>query len=92
MLEQFERDENGTIIDNLIIKGNNLLALHTLKKEFAGKVKLIYIDPPFNTGNDSFAYNDSFNHSTWLTFMRNRLIISKDLLKSDGVLFINNSQ
>ena len=89
MLEQFERDENGTIIDNLIIKGNNLLALHTLKKEFAGKVKLIYIDPPFNTGNDSFAYNDSFNHSTWITFMRNRLIISKDLLKSDGILFIN---
>ena len=85
----FERNENGIIKDNLIIKGNNLLALHTLKKEFAGKVKLIYIDPPFNTGNDSFAYNDSFNHSTWLTFMRNRLIISKDLLKSDGILFIN---
>lgn len=51
---QFNRNENGTITDNLIIKGNNLLALHSLKKEFAGKVKLIYIDPPFNTGNDSF--------------------------------------
>jgi adenine-specific DNA-methyltransferase len=48
-----------TITDNLIIKGNNLLALHSLKKEFAGKVKLIYIDPPYNTGNDSFGYNDS---------------------------------
>lgn len=86
---QFNRNENGTITDNLIIKGNNLLALHSLKKEFAGKVKLIYIDPPFNTGNDSFQYNDSFNHSTWLTFMRNRLEVAKILLKNDGLLFIN---
>jgi Adenine specific DNA methylase Mod len=85
----FNRDDNGTITDNLIIKGNNLLALHTLKKEFAGKVKLIYIDPPFNTGNDSFQYNDSFNHSTWLTFMRNRLEVAKICLKNDGLLFIN---
>ena len=44
--------------DNLIIKGNNLIALHSLKKKFAGKVKLIYIDPPYNTGSDSFKYND----------------------------------
>jgi len=79
----------NTITDNLIIKGNNLLALHSLKKEFAGKVKLIYIDPPYNTGGDSFKYNDSFNHSTWLTFMRNRLIISKTLLKSNGLIFIS---
>lgn len=89
-LEQFERDENGTIKDNLIIKGNNLLALHTLKKEFAGKVKLIYIDPPYNTGSDSFAYNDNFNHSTWLTFMRNRLLVAKELLRDDGVIFVQN--
>lgn len=87
-LDQFNRDENGTITDNLIIKGNNLLALHTLKKEFAGKVKLIYIDPPYNTGNDSFQYNDSFNESTWLTFMKNRLEIARDLLSKDGKMFI----
>lgn len=78
-----------TITDNLIIKGNNLLALHSLKKEFAGKVKLIYIDPPYNTGSDSFQYNDSFNHSSWLTFMKNRLLIAKSLLKKDGVIYIN---
>lgn len=78
-----------TITDNLIIKGNNLLALHSLEKEFAGKVKLIYIDPPYNTGNDSFKYNDSFNHSTWLTFMRNRLLIGKELLREDGSIFIS---
>ena len=69
----FRTDEKGNIKDNLVIKGNNLLVLHSLKKRFAGKVKLIYIDPPYNTGNDSFRYNDSFNHSTWLTFMKNRL-------------------
>jgi len=77
-----------TITDNLIIKGNNLLALHSLKSNFAGKVKLIYIDPPYNTGNDGFKYNDSFNHSTWLTFMKNRLEIARDLLTEDGVIFV----
>jgi adenine-specific DNA-methyltransferase len=77
-----------TITDNLIIKGNNLLVLHSLKKQFAGKVKLIYIDPPYNTGNDEFKYNDNFNHYTWLTFMKNRLEVAKELLKNDGIIFI----
>ena len=75
--------------DNLIIKGNNLIALHSLKKRFAGKVKLIYIDPPYNTGNDGFKYNDSFNHSTWLTFMKNRLEIARELLADDGAIYVN---
>lgn len=74
--------------DNLIIKGNNLLALHTLKESFFGRVKLIYIDPPYNTGSDSFAYNDKFNHSAWLTFMKNRLEIAKELLSDDGYIFV----
>lgn len=87
-LDGFKRDEKGTIKDNLIIKGNNLLALASLKKEFAGKVKLIYIDPPYNTGSDSFGYNDSFNHSSWLTFMKNRLDVAKQLLKKEGVIFV----
>ena len=78
-----------SIEDNLIIKGNNLLALHSLKKRYAGKVKLIYIDPPYNTGNDSFGYNDSFNQSTWLTFMRNRLEIAYNLLSNDGTIAIS---
>ncbi len=72
--------ENGNLQQNLLIKGNNLLALHSLSGRLAGKVKLIYIDPPYNTGNDSFKYNDSFNHSSWLTFMKNRLEIARDLL------------
>lgn len=75
--------------DNLIIKGNNLLVLYSLRKRFAGQVKLIYIDPPFNTGNDSFKYNDQFNHSTWMVFMYNRLKIAKELLANDGLIFIH---
>jgi adenine-specific DNA-methyltransferase len=75
--------------DNLVIKGNNLLVLHSLKKRFAGRIKLIYIDPPYNTGNDSFKYNDSFNHSAWLTFMKNRLTIAKELLRNDGLIFMS---
>ena len=78
-----------SINDNYVIKGNNLLALHSLKKVYSGKVKLIYIDPPYNTGNDDFGYNDRFNHSAWLTFMKNRLQIARDLLSKDGSLWIN---
>lgn len=87
-VKNIKKDADGTIRENLIIKGNNLLALHCLKKQFAGKIKLIYIDPPYNTGSDSFKYNDSFNHSTWLTFMKNRLNIAKKLLSNDGFIFV----
>lgn len=89
-LDQFNRNENGTITDNLIIKGNNLLALHSLKEEFAGKVKLIYIDPPYNTKGDAntFLYNNTFNHSSWLSFMKNRLDVSKVLMRNDGLIAI----
>jgi len=90
-LDGFKRDEKGTIKDNLIIKGNNLLALASLKKQFAGKVKLIYIDPPYNTGSDSFGYNDSFNRSTWFTFMKNRLEEAKKLLAKDGIIAVQCS-
>jgi len=81
-----------TITDNLIIKGNNLLALHSLKKEFAGKVKLIYIDPPYyfkgTKADDAFAYNSNFKLSTWLTFMKNRLDVAKKLLADEGTIFV----
>ena len=74
--------------DNLIIKGNNLLAIASLLKKYEGKVKLIYIDPPYNTGSDTFGYNDKFNRSAWLTFMKNRLEIAKKLLSSDGAIYM----
>jgi adenine-specific DNA-methyltransferase len=86
----FRTDANGDIKDNLIIKGNNLLVLHSLKKRFTGKVKLIYIDPPYNTGGsqETFTYNNAFNHSTWMTFMKNRLEVAKNLLRQDGFIAI----
>jgi adenine-specific DNA-methyltransferase len=74
--------------DNLIIKGNNLIALSSLLERYEGKVKLIYIDPPYNTGSDSFGYNDSFNRSTWLTFMKNRLELARELLAPDGAIYV----
>lgn len=80
-VKEIKRDEDGTIKENLIIKGNNLLALHSLKKQFSGKVKLIYIDPPYyfkdKKDDDAFAYNSNFKLSTWLTFMKNRLDVAK---------------
>lgn len=75
--------------DSYLIKGNNLLALHTIKKVYEGKVDLIYIDPPFNTESDSFQYNDSFKRSSWLTFMRSRLEIAKDLLSNSGTIYVH---
>ena len=74
--------------DNLVIKGNNLVSLATLLPNYEGKIKLIYIDPPYNTGSDSFKYNDTFNHSTWLLFMKNRLEIAKKLLANDGSIYV----
>ena len=76
--------------DNLIIKGNNLIALHSLKEVYRGKIKLIYIDPPYNTGGngDTFEYNNTFKRSTWLTFMKNRLEAAKELLTDDGAIIV----
>lgn len=74
--------------DNLVIKGNNLIALHSLKKRYAGKVKLIYLDPPYNTTKD-FDYNDKFTHASWLTFMKSRLEIAWQLLSNDGTIWIS---
>ena len=75
--------------DNLLIKGNNLLALHSLSVRYAGKVKLIYIDPPFNTNSDSFKYNDRFNRASWLTFMKNRLEVANNLLHRTGTMMVH---
>ncbi len=83
-LESAPQDKNT----NYLIKGNNLIALHSLKKKFAKQVKCIYIDPPYNTGNDSFNYNDNFNHSSWLVFMKNRLEVAREFLSDDGVIFV----
>ncbi len=76
--------------DNLIIKGNNLLAIASLLRRYESKIKCIYIDPPYNPPSqaNTFAYNNTFNRSTWLVFMKNRLEIAKRLLRKDGVLIV----
>ena len=91
-----EERTNSFNDDNLIIKGNNLLALHTLKERYDGKIKLIYIDVPYyfkkkNSG-DAFKYNSNFKMSTWLVFLKNRLEIAKELLSEDGSIWINISE
>lgn len=79
--------------ENLIIKGNNLIALHSLKERYTGRVKLIYLDVPYffkqHKENDSFKYNSNFKLSTWLTFMKNRLEIAKSFLRQDGSIWIH---
>lgn len=83
------KDEKNTFSnDNLVLKGNNLISLHTLKDRYSGRIKLVYIDPPYNTDRDDFPYNDKFNHSAWLTFMKNRLEIAHELLADDGILWV----
>ena len=82
--------------DNLVIKGNNLIALHSLKKRYAGKVKLIYLDPPYyfdtTKPSDAFMYNSNFKLSSWLTFMMNRLEIARELLSDDGAILLSISE
>lgn len=82
--------------DNLIIKGNNLLALHAIKENYSGKVRFIYLDPPYyfdkSKPSDTFSYNSNFKLSSWLIFMKNRLEIARDLLDTDGVIFISISE
>lgn len=81
--------ENNDSFDNMLIHGDNLLALKALESKFAGQVKCIYIDPPYNTGSAFEHYDDNLEHSTWLSLMRPRLAIIKNLLSDDGSLWIS---
>lgn len=87
--KEHKSEQHTGDVDNFIIKGNNLVVLHSLLPKYEGKVKLIFIDPPYNTDNDTFGYNDSFNHSTWLVFMKNRLEVAKRLLTKDGSIYVS---
>lgn len=93
--------DNGTVSfdkekDNLIIKGNNLLALHTLNENYSGSVQFIYLDPPYyfdrTKPSDTFSYNSNFKLSSWLLFMKNRLEVARDLLDDDGTIFVSISE
>lgn len=80
---------SNDIFSNILINGDNLLALQALQADFGGKVKCIYIDPPYNTGAAFEQYDDSVEHSLWLTLMRERLELLRKLLRSDGSIWIN---
>lgn len=75
--------------DNMLIHGDNLLALKALEQDFAGKVKCIYIDPPYNTGSAFDYYDDGLEHSIWLNLMKQRLVILRNLLSEDGSIFVS---
>ncbi len=83
-----ETDVNRAFNDNLLIHGDNLLALKALEQQYAGKVKCIFIDPPYNTGSAFTHYDDGVEHSLWLSLMRDRLEIIRRLMSDDGSLFI----
>ena len=83
------RHGDNDIFDNMLIHGDNLLALKALEQDFTGKVKCIYIDPPYNTGNAFDYYDDGLEHSIWLNLMRERLEILKHLLSEDGSIWIS---
>lgn len=79
----------GDLFDNRLIFGDNLLALKALEAEFTGKIKCIYIDPPYNTGSAFAHYDDGIEHSLWLSLMRDRLEILRRLLAEDGSIWVN---
>lgn len=85
-LSNIEKDPDT---ENMLIHGDNLLALKALEKDYSGKVKCIYIDPPYNTGNAFDLYDDNFEHSIWLSLIRPRLEILKKLLAEDGSIWIS---
>ena len=82
------RVSDGDIFDNRLIRGDNLLGLKALEQEFAGKVKCVFIDPPYNTGSAFEHYDDGVEHSIWLSLMRDRLEILRELLSTDGVICV----
>ena len=86
ILAQFSHLDQA--LDGCLIKSENYQALMSLKQKYKEKVKCIYIDPPYNTGSDDFLYADKLNHSSWITFMNNRLQLAKELLREDGIIFV----
>ena len=81
--------DTGDLFDNRLIFGDNLLALKALEQEFTGKIKCIYIDPPYNTGSAFEHYDDGIEHSLWLSLMRDRLEILRRMLTEDGSIWVN---
>ena len=88
LLHDPSKDYGDPSAENMLIHGDNLLALKALEQQYAGQVKCIYIDPPYNTGSAFDHYDDNLEHSTWLQLMKSRLEILKNLLSSKGSIFV----
>lgn len=88
LLHDASKDYGNPNTENMLIHGDNLLALKALEQQYAGQVKCIYIDPPYNTGEAFAEYNDNLEHSIWLGLMYSRLRLLKNLLAEDGVIFV----
>ena len=89
LIEDSDKSYGDRCAENMLIYGDNLLALKALEQDFAGKIKCIYIDPPYNTGNAFEHYDDGLEHSIWLTMMRDRLVILRNLLSEKGSIWIS---
>lgn len=89
LIEDKEKSYGDPLSENMIIHGDNLIALKALERDYSGKIKCIYIDPPFNTGQAFDNYDDGVEHSIWLSLMRSRLEILQHLLSDDGTLFVH---
>ena len=88
LLHDPSKDYGDPDSENMLIHGDNLLALKALEQDYAGQVKCIYIDPPYNTGSAFEHYDDNLEHSIWLSLMRTRLMILKNLMREDGFIFV----
>ena len=89
LLEDTEKSYGDPESENMLIHGDNLIALQALQQDFNRKIKCIYIDPPYNTGSAFEQYDDNLEHSIWLQFMRDRLVLLKELLSEDGSIWIS---
>ena len=89
LIEDKDKSYGDPDSENMLIHGDNLIALQALQQDFAGKIKCIYIDPPFNTGQAFENYDDNLEMSIWLNLMRKRLVLLHELLRDDGTIFVH---
>ena len=88
LLEDKDKSYGNPKSENMLIHGDNLIALQALQHDFSGRIKCIYIDPPYNTGSAFEYYDDNLEHSIWLSLMKRRLVLLRELLSEDGTIWI----
>ena len=88
LMEDVDKSYGDPTSENMLIHGDNLIALQALQQDFAGRIRCIFIDPPYNTGAAFEHYDDNIEHSTWLSLMKSRLILLRELLSDNGTIFI----